>query len=73
MQDNTLCLCCFEEETAPVWKEIVIYHDFDSTGQEIDPIATGSYDLVGFEEYCSKCKIEFAKQRDAANDDDLPF
>lgn len=74
MQNDSICLCCHQEETAPVFKPEVIYIDFDECGQEFDPIVTDRYDLVGFEDYCPNCRKEFDKQRDAyASSDDLPF
>lgn len=72
MQDNTICLCCFQEETAPVWKPQVIYHDFDECGQEFDPIVTDNREIVGFEDYCPKCIEDFRKRMQADNDD-IPF
>lgn len=73
MQDNTICLCCFQEETAPVWKPVVIpAPDFDECGQEFDPIVTDNRDIVGFEDYCPKCIEDFKKRMQAYNDD-IPF
>jgi hypothetical protein len=67
--EDSICLCCFQEETAPVWKPVVIpAPDFDECGQEFDPIVTDNYDLVGFEDYCPKCKSEFERQRQADED-----
>lgn len=76
--ESSICLCCMQEETAPVWKPVTIYHDFDETGQEYDPIVTDNYEIVGFEDYCAQCNTEYQKQRDAERwaasfPDGLPF
>jgi hypothetical protein len=60
--EDTICLRCKQEETSPVWKAEVIYHDFDETGQEFDPIVTDNYDIVGFEDHCHKCKREIERE-----------
>jgi hypothetical protein len=76
--EDSICLCCMQEETNIVMKPVVIYHDFDATGQEYDPIATDNYEIVGFEDYCPKCKADAERQRDAelwaaSFPDGLPF
>ena len=74
MQENCLCQRCHEEEIAPIWKAVYIYHDFDATGQEFDPIHTDTYDIVGFELYCTKCNYEYYILRKAEEEsDELPF
>jgi hypothetical protein len=75
MQDKSICLCCLQEETAPIWKPVIIpAPDFDLCGQEFDPICTDNYDIAGFELYCSNCKEEFSKLRQAEQtSDELPF
>lgn len=80
MQQDSICKCCGKEETAPVWQEIMIYHDFDATGQEIDPIATGTYDIIGFKDHCPSCaeaiRVAEAQKREQewySNKSDLPF
>jgi hypothetical protein len=75
---DSLCQCCKERVTDMIMKPVVIYHDFDQTGQEYDPIVTDNYEIVGFEDYCPKCKAEDQKQRDAERwaasfPDGLPF
>jgi hypothetical protein len=75
---DSLCLCCKERRTDMIMKPVVIYHDFDQTGQEYDPIVTDNYEIVGFEDYCPKCKADAEQQRDAelwaaSFPDGLPF
>jgi hypothetical protein len=72
MQQNDLCQRCFEQHTAPIWKPVYIYHDFDATGQEFDPICTDNYDLAGFELHCDDCKRQLELQA-ISEADDLPF
>lgn len=63
--EDSICLCCMQEETNVIMKPVVIHHDFDETGQEFDPIVTDRSEIVGFEDYCPKCNAEYQKQRDA--------
>ena len=63
--EDSICLCCMQEETNVIMKPVVIHHDFDETGQEFDPIVTDRSEIVGFEDYCPKCKADAERQRDA--------
>lgn len=74
MQENDLCVRCYEEHTAPIFKHVYIHHDFDATGQEFDSICTDDFELAGFELYCSKCKLELHMLRKAESKaNELPY